>query len=143
MLHSSLLIGPMPDQSPLIGSKQHVTSFCKPNQCRPFLHSLFPLCCWGTLRHFFLQHFLQSEEKKHTLDVYKVEQFHKWTNYNVQITNVQLITFYCPIMEQKHVKKIVKPIRLQGREIPQRSKHCTKGLTPPLKKRKKCIYLFL
>ena len=112
-------------------------------QCYPFLHSLVPLCCWGTLRHFFLQHFLQSEEKKHTLDVYKVEQFHKWTNYNVQITNVQLITFYCPIMEQKHVKKIVKPIRLQGREIPQRSKHCTKGLTPPLKKRKKCIYLFL
>jgi len=40
---SSLLIGPMPVQSPLMGSKQHVSSFCKPNQCCPFLHSLVPL----------------------------------------------------------------------------------------------------
>ena len=40
---SSLLIGPMPVKSPLMGSKQHVSSFCKPNQCCPFLHSLVPL----------------------------------------------------------------------------------------------------
>ena len=40
---SSLLIGPMPVQSPLMGSKKHAASFCKPNQCCPFLHSLVPL----------------------------------------------------------------------------------------------------
>ena len=40
---SSLLIGPMPVQSPLMGSNQHVSSFCKPNQYCPFLHSLVPL----------------------------------------------------------------------------------------------------
>jgi len=46
MIHidaSSLLIGPMPVQSSLMGSKQHDSSFCKPNQCCPFLHSLAPL----------------------------------------------------------------------------------------------------
>ena len=30
-------------QSPLMGSIQHATSSCKPNQCCPFLHSLDPL----------------------------------------------------------------------------------------------------
>ena len=39
---SSLLIGPIPVQSPLMGSKQHVTNFCKPNECCPFLHYFVP-----------------------------------------------------------------------------------------------------
>ena len=40
---SSLPIGPIPSRSPLMGSKLHVSSFSKPNQCCPFLHSLVPL----------------------------------------------------------------------------------------------------
>ena len=40
---SSLPIGWMPVQDPWIGLQQHVSSFCKPNLCCPFLYSLFPL----------------------------------------------------------------------------------------------------